>query len=248
MVSFAKAYFADLQARLQCLADDELPAIEEGARLLADAIANGRSIFGFGCTHSSLPIQDLVYRAGGLMLINPIYAPGLTAMDTRPPTLSTSIERVPGYAKAILDNQPVRSGDVLILVSVAGRNSMPIEMAMEAKARGLKVVAVTSKTYTKSVSSRHPSGKKMYEFADVVLDDKVDPGDAVLQAVGAEQKFCPVSGAINAALLQALVAATIEELLRRGITPPIFRAANIEGGDDYNAQMLERYKDRIFYL
>ena len=81
MVSFAKAYFADLQARLQCLADDELPAIEEGARLLADAIANGRSIFGFGCTHSSLPIQIMVYRAGGLMLINPIYTPGLTAMD-----------------------------------------------------------------------------------------------------------------------------------------------------------------------
>ena len=80
---------------------------------------------------------------------------------------------------------------MLILVSVAGRNSMPIEMAMEAKARGLKVVAVTSKTYQKSVSSRHPSGKKMYKFADVVLDDKVDPGDAVLQAVGAEPKVLP---------------------------------------------------------
>jgi uncharacterized phosphosugar-binding protein len=248
MKNFSKQYFDDLIERLQCIAEEEIPAIYEGAKMLSDAIAGGKRIFAFGCTHSSLPIQDLVYRAGGIMLINPIFAPGLASMDTRPATLSTSIERVPGYAKAVLDNQPVQEGDVLILVSVSGRNAMPVEMAQEARKRGMKVIGLTSRAYTQAVSSRHPSGKKMYEYADVVLDGKIDPGDAVLEAEEVPQKFCPVSGVINTAILQALIAATVEVLLERGITPPIFLAANVEGGDEYNQRLLTEYKDRIFYL
>ncbi|HEY62637.1 MAG TPA: SIS domain-containing protein [Anaerolineae bacterium] len=248
MKSFAPAYINEVVKRLQRISEEEMDSIYQAAELITDAIENGNRIFGFGCTHSSLPVQDIVYRAGGLMLINPIFAPGLASMDTRPATLSTSIERVNGYAKAILDNQPIQKGDVLILVSVSGRNAMPIEMADEAKKRGLKVIGLTSLAYTSAVSSRHPSGKKMYEFADVVIDGKIDPGDAVLEADGVPQKFCPVSGAINAAILQSVVAATIELLLERGITPPVFLAANVEGGDEYNAKMLEKYKDRIFYM
>jgi uncharacterized phosphosugar-binding protein len=248
MENLAKNYLENVIQRLQVIAEEEMPAIYEGAKLLSDAIALGNRIFAFGCTHSSLPIQDLVYRAGGIMLVNPIYAPGLAAMDTRPATLSTSIERTSGYAKAVLDNQPVQEGDILILVSVSGRNVVPIEMAQEAKKRGMKVIGLTSLDYTAAVSSRHPSGKKMHQFADVVLDAKIDPGDAVLEAEGAPQKFCPVSGVINPAILQALMAATVELLIQRGIMPPVFLAANVEGGDEYNQKMLERYKDRIFYL
>lgn len=248
MKTFAEKYLKDLISRLQLVIDEEMDSIYEAAGLLSDAIANGNSIFAFGCTHSSLPVQDLVYRAGGIMLVNPIFGPGLAAMDTRPATLSSSLERLQGYAKALLDNQPVREGDVLILVSVSGRNAVPVEMAQEAKKRGMKVIGLTSLAYTNSVSSRHPSGKKMYEYADVVLDGKIDPGDAVLEADGVPQKFCPVSGAINPAILQSMIAATVELLLERNITPPIFLAANVEGGDEYNKKLLEEYKDRIFYL
>lgn len=134
----------------------------------------------------------------------------------------------------------------MILVSVSGRNVVPIEMAQEAKKRGMKVIGLTSRKYTSAVSSRHPSGKKMYEFADVVLDAKIDPGDAVLKTEGAPQKFCPVSGVINPAILQALMAATIELLLQRGISPPVFLAANVEGGDEYNQKQLETYKTASF--
>ena len=148
----------------------------------------------------------------------------------------------------MLDNQPVQAGDVLILVSVSGRNAVPIDMAQEAKDRGMKVICLTSRKYSDSVSSRHPSGKKMYEYADLILDNNIDPGDAVLTAEGVPQKFCPVSGAINPAILQAVVAATIELLLAQGITPPVFLAANVEGGDEYNKKLLEEYKDRIFYM
>src|SRR5512146_1193283 len=106
MSKLGMEYIDHLKTMLDTLRDEEMPAIEQAASLLADAIIHDHSIFAFGCTHSSLPIQDLVYRAGGLILINPIYAPALTAMDARPPTLSTSIERVSGFAEAILDNTP----------------------------------------------------------------------------------------------------------------------------------------------
>jgi len=248
MSKLGKEYIDQIKTMLDALSDEEMPVIEQAASMLADAIIQDHSIFAFGCTHSSLPIQDLVYRAGGLILINPIYAPGLTAMDSRPPTLSTSLERISGFAAALLDNTPIRAGDVLIVVSVAGRNHLPIEMAKIAKERGLKVIAVTSRAYSAQVPSRHPSGKKMHEFADIVLDDKVSKGDAVLAAEGVPQKFCPASGVINAALLQTLIAVTIEKLLEQGFTPPIIRAANIEGGDEWNKKLFEQYKDHVFYL
>lgn len=248
MSKLGKEYIDHLKAMLDTLCDEEMPVIEQAASVLAEAILHNHSIFAFGCTHSSLPVQDLVYRAGGLMLINPIYAPAMTAMDARPPTLSTSLERVSGFAEAILNNTPIRPGDVLIVVSVAGRNHLPIEMAQVAKERGLKVIAVTSRAYSDHVSSRHPSGKKMHEFADVILDDGVAKGDAALEVEGVPQKFCPTSGVINTALLQTLVAVTVEKLLEQGATPPIYRAANIEGGDEWNKKLIEQYKDRIFYL
>lgn len=248
MNNLAQKYFDDVINRLRCISEEEISAIYDGAKILSNAIANGQRIFAFGCTHSSLPIQDLVYRAGGIMLINPIYAPGLAAMDTRPATLSTSIERTLGYAAAVLENQPIQEGDVLILVSVSGRNVVPIEMAQGAKRKGLKVIGLTSRNYTEAVSSRHPSGKKMYEFADVILDAKIDPGDAVLEVEGVPQKICAVSGSINPAILQALMAATVELLLEQGITPPVFLAANVEGGDKYNRELIDQYMDRIFYL
>ena len=88
----------------------------------------------------------------------------------------------------------------------------------------------------------------MHDYADVVLDNKVDKGDAILSAVGVPQKFCPASGVTSIAILQALVGATVQELLHRGITPPVILAANVDGGAEYNARLFEQYKDRIFYL
>ena len=235
----------DLLARIR---DEEGQALDAAAGMIADAVEQGHCIFAFGCTHSSLPIQDLVYRAGGFMLINPIFGQGITALDTRPTTISSAMEQMPGYAKVILDNSPAKAGDVLILVSVSGRNAVPIEFAELAKARGMRVIAVISREYTSAVTSRHPSGRKMHEFVDLILDNKAPKGDAVLEDKRMPQKFNPVSGVTSTALLQALVAAAIEELLRRGFTPPVFLAANVDGGAEYNARLIQQYHDRIFYM
>lgn len=248
MSDFVNDYADKLVDLIRRTAEEEQENLQQAAVILADAIAGDQRIFAFGCTHSSTTLQDIFARAGGIMLINLIFPPGLEALQTKPVWLSTSIERLEGYAAAVLDNTPIQEGDVMIVVSVSGRNAVPVEMAMEAKKRGLKVIAVTSMTYTQGVESRHSSGKKMYEFADVVLDNKVGKGDAILSDERMPQKFCPVSGVTGPALLQMMVAATIEELLARGITPPVFLAANVEGGDAYNKKLLAEYQDRIFYM
>lgn len=247
MSEFSKTYLNEVIGMLEKIRDEEIPAIQDAAELIADAIENGNSIFAFGCSHSSLPVQDLVYRAGGLMLVNPIYGPGIASLDTHPPTLGSAIEKLTGYAKLLLDNTPIRENDVLIVVSVSGRNAVPIEMAQIAKQRGIKVIGVTSINYTTNVESRHESGKKMYDFADVVLDNKVDKGDAVLQDGRVPQKFTPASGVTSTGLLHALIAAAIEQTLARGITPPVYLAANVDGGAEYNQRLLNENKDRIFY-
>jgi uncharacterized phosphosugar-binding protein len=247
-MSYASQYIGKVTDMLNRIAEEEGESLAEGGRLLADAIENGQRIFAWGSTHSSITMQDIFARAGSLILINGVFAPGLEGLHTFPITLPTGMERMTGYADVILDNLPIQPGDALICVSVSGRNVMPIEMASGAKERGLKVVAVTSMAYTTSVESRHPSGRKMYEFADVVLDNKAVKGDALLEAEGAPQAFCPGSGVTGTAILQCLVAATVEELLKRGIEPPLFLASNVEGGDEYNRRMFEKYGDRIFYL
>ncbi|MGQ9686924.1 MAG: sugar isomerase domain-containing protein [Thiobacillaceae bacterium] len=248
MAELAGQYLTGVMDLLRRIHEEESGAIAQAAGIMADAVADGKRLFAFGCTHSSLPIQDLVYRAGGLMLINPIFGPGIASLDIRPATMSSMLERLSGYARVLLDSHPVQAGDVLIIVSVSGRNAVPIEMAQSAKERGLRVIGVTSRAYAGSTTSRHPSGKKMHDLADVVLDNKVEAGDAFLRAPGVPQAFCPASGVTSTALLQALVAATIEQLLARGITPPVFLAGNVDGGMEYNARLIQEHRDRIFYM
>jgi uncharacterized phosphosugar-binding protein len=248
MGNFHHKYLEEVIRLLKRIDEEEGPALSQAAELVADAIVAGQRIFAFGCTHSSLPIQDLVYRAGGLMLINPLFGPGIASLDLKYSTMSSEIERLSGYARILLDNSPIQENDVLILVSVSGRNAVPIEMAQLAKERGIKVIGVTSRTYAGSVTSRHPSGRKMHEFADVVLDNKVDKGDAVLQAEGLPVKFCPASGVTSIAILQSLVATAVESLLARGYTPPIFVAGNVDGSAEHNARLIAENRDRVFYL
>ena len=248
MSTFTNKYLDKAIELLNRIKTEETAAIEQGAKMIADAIEQGHNLFAFGCTHSSLPIQDLVYRAGGLMLVNPIYGPGITALDIKPTTISSGMEQMQGYAKVILDNSPARAGDVLILVSVSGRNAVPIELAQLAKERGIQVIGVISREYSEAVSSRHPSGKKMHDFVDLVLDNKAPKGDAILESPQIPQRFTPVSGVTSTALLHALIAATIEELIERNIVPPVFLAANVDGGAEYNARLLKQYHDHIFYI
>lgn len=242
----AVEYLEKASAILKKIEESQLGKIEEAAEIISQAIIDGHMLFAFGCSHSALPVQDIFYRAGGLMLVNPIFGPGLLLEDY-PTTFTSKMERLEGYGRLLLDRFPTKAGDVLILVSMSGRNAVPVDMAMAAKERGMKVIGLTSMEYTTSVSSRHSSGKKMYELVDVVIDNPVPPGDAILEVEGVLQKICPISGVTSCAILHALMAATVEKLVAKGFTPPVYLAANVPGGDEYNKRLMAEYKDRMLY-
>ncbi|NLD49480.1 MAG: SIS domain-containing protein [Clostridiaceae bacterium] len=248
MENRTKEYISKVKVLLDQIVQEETPNILLGATMLADALEGDGRIFIWGSTHSSTALQDIYMRAGGLMVINTIFIPGLEDLHLQPFGITSKIERLSGIAEIALDYAPIRPGDVLIVVSVSGRNSVPIEMAKIAHERGIKVIAVTGLRYSTSVSSRHSSGKNMFFYADVVLDNKAEPGDAILTSEKIPTKFCPISGITSVAILQCLIAETVEELLARNITPPIFMAQNLDEGDKYNQTLLKKYQEKIFYL
>ncbi|MFD3379820.1 MULTISPECIES: SIS domain-containing protein [unclassified Streptomyces] len=232
---------------LQRVRDEEAGAVEAAGTLIADTVADGGRLFAFGAGHSSLAAQDLVYRAGGLALMNLLAVPGAVGVDVMPATLGSALERVDGLASAVLDSSPARAGDVLVIVSLSGRNALPVEMAMNARALGLKVIGVTSVAYATETKSRHTSGTYLKDHCDVVLDSKIAIGDAELTLDTVPAPFAPASTVVTSALLQAVMATAAGTLADRGIEPPLLRSGNVDGGHEWNGRVFEEYGDRIFY-
>ncbi|MFK8848563.1 SIS domain-containing protein [Streptomyces sp. Ac-502] len=243
----AGQYFDAAIDLLRRVRDEEDERIGAAGTLIADTVEAGGRIFVFGAGHSSLPAQDTVYRAGGLALMNLLTVPGVVGVDVRPATLGSALERVDGLAGAVLDTSPLEAGDVLIVISLSGRNSLPVEMAMNARALGLKVIGLTSVAYAEETRSRHVSGTYLRDHCDIVLDSKIPVGDAELTLPGIEAPFAPASTVVTSAVMQAVVATAAGVLADRGIDPPLLRSGNVDGGHDWNGRVMREYADRIYY-
>ncbi|MEU5630740.1 SIS domain-containing protein [Streptomyces rishiriensis] len=243
----AAQFFDAAVALLQRVRDEEAEAVDAAGELLADTVAAGGRLFAFGAGHSSLAAQDVVYRAGGLALMNLLAVPGVVGVDVVPATLGSALERVDGLASAVLDTSPLRAGDALVVVSLSGRNALPVEMALNARALGVKVIGVTSVAYATQTTSRHVTGTFLKDHCDVVLDSKIAVGDAELTLDTVPAPFAPASTVVTSALLQAVMATAAGSLAERGIEPPLLRSGNVDGGHDWNGRIMEEYRDRIFY-
>ena len=225
----------------------QIDVISKASSIIADAIKNKRNVFVFGCSHAGIIAEEVFYRTGGLAVINPIFFPGFM-LNTRPITMTSQLERLPGLGKIILEQNHVSSGDVLILHSVSGRNTVPVDMAIEARAKGVTTICITNLNYSSSVTSRHPSGSRLFECCDIVIDNCGDAGDAAIKLDGLEERVGPTSTSVGTALINGIVIESVERLLAEGITPPVFMSANVNGGDEHNAKIFEEYKNNIFYM
>ena len=236
---------------LQCAADAvralDVAGIDRAARLLADAIQSGQSLFAFGASHSFMLAEEMVYRTGGLMLVNPIYPHGMN-LSVKPLPMTSKLERVVGLGTELLANSPAKAGDVLILASTSGRNAVTIDMALLARERKIKTIAITSLAYTRGVGSRHPSGKKLAELCDIVIDNGAPYGDAAVEIQGFAHKVGPLSSETGCVIVNALACETVKLLVERDITPPVFVSANTDPGDAHNARLLAENRSRIYYL
>ncbi|MGW4200822.1 SIS domain-containing protein [Streptomyces sp. NPDC004726] len=227
--------------------EEEAENIAAAGEAIADAVAAGGRLFAFGAGHSSLAAQDVVYRAGGFAVMNLLAVPGAVGVDVIPATLGSALERVDGLATAVLDTSPARAGDVLVIISLSGRNTLPVEMALHARALGITVIGVTSVAYAKATEPRNASGTFLKDHCDIVLDSRIAIGDAELTHEGIEAPFAPASTVVTSALMQAMMATAAESLVARGVEPPLLRSANVDGGHEWNGRVMSEYRDRIFY-
>ena len=221
--------------------------IKKAAEALAATVEAKSNVFVFGCSHAGIIAEEVFYRTGGLAVINPIFFPAMM-LNTRPITMTSALERVSGIGTVIINQNNIKKGDLLILHSVSGRNTVPVEMALEAKERGIKTVCITNLNYSKAVTSRHPSGKRLFEVCDIVIDNMGETGDAAVTVDGLPEKIGPTSTAVGAALINAIVIDAVNKMISDGFVPPVLMSANLDGGDEHNAAIFKEYKDNIFYM
>lgn len=246
-----KAYYAEVTRILSRIVSEEAKNIREAAAVLADCVERGKLIHVFGTGgHSYMAGEEMFYRAGGLQPLNAILDSGISLANGA--RRSTLVERTPGYAKAVLDTYGVAEGEAIVLVNVNGINSLTIESATECRKRGLKVIAVTSKEFSRSIPSgapaRHPSNKNLFELADIVIDVHIPAGDALLTLPGVRSRVAAGSTVGIAFALNALVAETVSLLSDRGVEPPLWVSANLPGGDEANEAFLSGNTARIRHL
>jgi uncharacterized phosphosugar-binding protein len=164
---------------------------------------------------------------------------------------SNHIERLAGYAKAVMDAYRIEDG-VIIIVNAYGINAMTIDAALEAKKRGIKSIGVTSTSFGQNVPkghpARHPSGKNLYEIVDVFVDSHMPYGDAIVEFEGLDQKVAPSSTLANCFTVNLLVVETVHYLVDHGYHPPLWQSANIPGGEEANHRYEDEYRYRIKHL
>ena len=219
--------------------------------MLADQIEQGNLINVFGSGgHSFIGAEEMFYRAGGLVPVNPIFETGVSL----PPGAlrSTSIERTPGFMPGILANYGLKAGQVMIIVNAYGINSATIDTALVCIKLGLKTIALTSPQIALALApdhpSRHPSGKNLHEIVDLYINTHVPMGDAAVELAGFPQRVGPVSTIATAFTIESMVVETIELLIQRGIDPPVWKSGNSPGGDEYNQKYLDKYIGVIKHL
>lgn len=243
----AQTYYLLLHSVLERAFETQAELLRRSAEKMADVIQADHLVYVFGAGHAGIIAEEMSYRAGGLVPVVPIFGPGLT-VNTRPATLETELERLPGYAALLLRASKISGDDLLIVHSNSGRNTAAIEMAEEAKHMGVFVIALTSLAHSRSVTSRHPQGYKLMDLADLVIDNCGVPGDAICEIPGVETPVASTSTVVGAALMNAIVAQTAQILVERGVKPPIFHSANIDHGAEANQFWMEHYGSRLLYL
>ena len=239
--SAAARYFERAQALLREITRGEAQALESAAQLVEAAVGKGGLLYATGSGHSHMLAEEIFYRAGGLMAVKPILEPSL--MLHQGAIKSSSVERLEGLARLLSDDAGLSGRDALIVASNSGRNAYPVEMALVARARECPVIAVTSVSHSAAVTSRHSSGKKLLDVADVIVDTHVPYGDAAVDIAGIAGKVGPLSTLAGVLIVNAIVCRATERLAQKGLSPDIFVSANLA-----EAQADEhRYHERLAY-
>lgn len=239
------AYWSAVSRQLEQIRASQWTELERIAEVVAQALASDHFIYAFGTGHSHMLAEEIFYRAGGLARAAPILEEPLMIHEGA--AASSELERKEGYAAQILERYPVARGDVLFVISNSGRNAVPIEMAMLARERGLRVVAITSRQQSTAFPSRHSSGKLLCDVAEFVLDNAAVAGDACISVPGLQASIGPTSTITSALLMNLALVEGIARAAASGHPPEVYASANTTGATS-NAIILQKYRGRIRHL
>lgn len=206
-------------------AETQAGAVRVAAALVVDAVRNGHTFWAFGTGHSHMIAEELYGRAGGLADVRAVLEPGLMLHEGL--LKSSLLERLTGMADVLLQTNDLAAGDVVLIASNSGRNAVPVEFAAGARERGVKVIALTSMAHSTATASRAPGGQRLFELADVVIDNCGVPGDALIEVDRSPERTGATSTMVGAMLVQALTVEIVAKLTERGETPNILRSLNV---------------------
>jgi uncharacterized phosphosugar-binding protein len=237
----AERYFSDALARLRLLLDSQRPALDRAAALCTDAIAADGLVHLFGCGHSRMLCEEMTPRQGCFVGWHTIVELALSFHNliVGPNGLRQSLhlEKTPGYAEQILRNFAFGPRDVLLIISTSGIREVIIEMAAGARRRGLPVIGVVSRAHSEQAQPAHPSGKKLIDVADVVLDNGAPVGDSLLELRGLTNKTGPFSTLGGAMVMNLLRCEVAQRLVDRGIEPVFLPSHQFVGSRTVEEQL-----------
>ncbi|MFV0255069.1 MAG: sugar isomerase domain-containing protein [Erysipelotrichaceae bacterium] len=241
-------FYDEISKLLDVVYDSQHENITKAADIMANSIANGGVIHVFGSGHSVGFGLEMKNRIGSLACIHSIQTTDfvvkgkITLEDLKDP--DNIFERRPGIADKMYDLYDMHASDCFIIISNSGINGLVIDMAIKAREKGHKVIVVTSWQHTNAEDSRHPSGKKLYQLGDVVIDNCGPQGDALLQTDSVE-KVCSVSSITGACIAQTLTSETCQLLKEKGLEAPILWDESLHQAQEHNDAIRNKYQGRV---
>ncbi len=243
----AEEYFSRITNILAQIRSTQKEKIAAAGEAFAVSIASGGRVYLFGSGHSVIPVLDVFPRYGSFVGFQPIYDPRLMWFNVVGPGGARELlwlERQEGYARVILASYDLEPRDSMLVFSHGGLNAVPVEMAMEAKARGLRVVSVSSHQNHRQARATHSTGKKLPDVSDIAIDNCVPPEDALVSVKGLPERLAAGSTVAAVAIAMALVAETGARLAAAGHRPLTFVSPNAGLPPEHNEGVFRAYAQR----
>jgi len=240
----ANEVFRAMKAIIEQVERTQMDNVSKAADEMFQSLSKGGIVHIFGAGHSRAFGMEMCGRAGGLAPMKLVGLEDIAALEGTTGINLVELERDPHTAHRLMEMHAVQPEDAFVIVSNSGRNGAPNELALECQRRGISVIAVTSLDHSQHADSRHPSGKKLYEIADVVIDNCCPYGDVLLEIPGLAEKSGSASSVAGAIIAQSLTAEIIARFVQADRTPPVFISANVDGGDEHNRAIVHQYGHR----
>ena len=243
----AGTWLRDAAAVLERVADTQADGIETASQWCAEAIAADGLVHLFGTGHSRMPVEEMFPRYGSYPGFNPIVELSMTfhtqVVGANGQRQAMFIERQSGLAEVILSNFRFGAHDVMMIFSASGLTAVPVEMARGARARGMRVIAVTSVAQSMSAEPEPAAGERLLAVADLVLDLCTPHADATVMIPGLESPVGPLSTVGAVAIVNAIKSRTAELLTERGAMPPVISRASAVGAERSRELFDEAYRE-----